>query len=338
MYHASFRQLQALTLVARHESVSRAADAMHLTQPAVSLQLRTLEQITGMALTRKVGRNIQLTAAGEVMAQFSERILRLWEQAGDELAALHGVTSGTLRIGAVTTAEHLLPPLLVPFTLERPDVRLKLQVGNRVEIVNLLARHEIDVAIMGTPPRELRTNAARFARHPMAFVANPEHPLMKKKKVTLADVMDANLLVRERGSGTRTAVERLLKEGGHAFDFGSEVSSNEAIKSMVSAGLGVGFLSVHACALEFEAALLEVLPMAGNPVEADWHVMHLADHPIAKVAAAFQDFVIENGQDLVKRELEAFYKGKAKSRAEGRAEGKPEGKDKAAEGKARARK
>jgi len=312
MYHASFRQLQSLVLVARHGSVSRAADAMHLTQPAVSLQIRTLEETAGMALTRKVGRNIQLTAAGEVMAEFSERILRLWEQASDELAALQGVTSGTLRIGAVTTAEHLLPPMLVPFTLERPDVRLKLQVGNRTEIINMLARHEIELAIMGTPPRELRTNAAKFARHPMAFVASPSHPLMKKKKITLNDVMAANLLVRERGSGTRTAVEKLLREEGHAAEFGSEVSSNEAIKRMVAAGLGVGFLSVHACGLEFEAGLLATLPI--NLVEADWHIMHLSDQPIPKVAAAFQDFVIENGQDLVARELEGFYKQLGKRR------------------------
>jgi len=315
MYHASFRQLQSLVLVARHESVSRAADAMHLTQPAVSLQLRTLEEIAGIALTRKVGRNIQLTAAGEVMAEFSERILRLWEQASDELAALQGVTSGTLRIGAVTTAEHLLPPMLVPFTLERPDVRLKLQVGNRTEIIQMLARHEIELAIMGTPPRELRTNAAKFARHPMAFVASPSHPLMRKKKITFNDVMAANLLVRERGSGTRTAVEKLLREEGHAAEFGSEVSSNEAIKRMVAAGLGVGFLSVHACGLEFENGLLAILPMPQNPVEADWHIMHLSDQPIPKVAAAFQDFVIDNGQDLVRRELEGFYKQLGKRRS-----------------------
>ncbi|MES2315887.1 MAG: LysR substrate-binding domain-containing protein [Pseudomonadota bacterium] len=310
MYHASFRQLQSLVLTARYESVSKAAEALHVTQPAVSLQLRTLEEIAGTALTRKVGRAIQLTAAGEVMLEFAERILRLWEQAGDELAALDGVASGTLRIGAVTTAEHLLPPLLVPFTMARPDVRLKLQVGNRIEILNMLARQEIDLAIMGTPPREFRTNAARFARHPMGFVASPEHPLMKKKKVTLADVLKANLLVRERGSGTRTAVEKLFKEGGHPLNFGSEVSSNEAIKRMVSAGLGLGFLSVHACALEFQAGLIELLPMPGNPVEADWHIMHLAGQPIPKVAAAFQDFVIDEGQALVQRELEGFYKRK----------------------------
>jgi DNA-binding transcriptional LysR family regulator len=148
----------------------------------------------------------------------------------------------------------------------------------------------------------------------MAFVASPTHPLMKKKKITLNDVMAANLMVRERGSGTRTAVEKLLREAGHPAEFGSEVSSNEAIKRMVSAGLGLGFLSVHACALEFEAGLVKLLPMQGNPVEADWHIMHLADHPIAKVAAAFQDFVIDQGQALVQRELEGFYQPARRTR------------------------
>ncbi len=314
MNHASFRQLEALLLVSRHASVSRAAEALHVTQPAVSLQLRMLEQAAGTPLTRKVGRGIQLTAAGDVMVDFAERILRLWQDATDEVAALKGVISGTLRIGAITTAEYLLPPMLVQFTTERPDVRIKFRIGNRNEIVTMLGKHEIDLAIMGTPPRELRTNAARFARHPMAFVAGTGHPLMKKKRVTLADIMDANLLVRERGSGTRTAVERLFKEAGYPLRIGSELSSNEAIKRMVVAGLGVAFLSVHACTLEFEAGLVRMLPMPENPMEADWYVMHLTDKPIPTVAAAFQDFVIDNGQDVVRRQLEAFHRDAAKPR------------------------
>ncbi|HZW19912.1 LysR family transcriptional regulator [Noviherbaspirillum sp.] len=318
MYLASFKQLQALLMVARHESVSRAADALHVTQPAVSLQLKMLEEAAGTSLTRKVGRGIQLTAAGEVMAEFAERILRLWDEAVDEVAALKGVISGTLRIGAITTAEYLLPPMLVQFTTERPDVRIKLQVGNRNEIVNMLGKHEIDLAIMGTPPRELRTNAARFARHPMAFIASPGHPLMQKKKVTLADIMEANLLVRERGSGTRTTIERLFKEAGYPLRIGSELSSNEAIKRMVVAGLGVAFLSVHACTLEFEAGLVRMLPVAENPVEADWYVMHLAGEHVPTVAAAFQDFVIENGQEVVRRQLEAFHRDAAKLRPAGK--------------------
>ncbi|WP_194723229.1 LysR family transcriptional regulator [Noviherbaspirillum malthae] len=312
MNPASFKQLEALLLVARHESVSRAAEALHVTQPAVSLQLRMLEEAAGTPLTRKVGRGIQLTAAGEVMVDFADRILRLWEEATDEVAALKGAISGTLRIGAITTAEYLLPPMLVQFTTERPGVRIKLQAGNRNEIVSMLTKHEIDLAIMGTPPRELRTNASRFARHPMAFIASPDHPLMKRKRVALGDIMDANLLVRERGSGTRTTVERLFKEAGMPLRIGSELSSNEAIKRMAVAGLGVAFLSVHACTLEFEAGLVGLLPMAENPVEADWYVMHLTDKPIPTVAAAFQDFVIENGQQVVHKQLGAFHRDAAR--------------------------
>ena len=308
MYHASFRQLQALVLVGRHESVSRAAEELHVTQPAISAQLRALEELAGTALTRKVGRNIQLTAAGEVMLRFAERILQLWEQAGDELGELQGVSSGTLRIGAVVTAEHLLPSMLVKFTTERPNVRMKLHVGNRSEIVAMLSRKEIDLAIMGTPPREFRINAARFAHHPMAFIASPKHPLMRKKRVSIDDVVNANLLVRERGSGTRTTVERVFKDAGHTLHFGSEVSSNEAIKSMVAAGLGVGFVSVHACALEFEAGLLDILPMKESPVEGSWHVMHLVDQPLPRIAAAFQDFMVTSGQELIGAELESFYR------------------------------
>ncbi|MEC4718616.1 LysR family transcriptional regulator [Noviherbaspirillum sp. CPCC 100848] len=314
MNPASFKQLEALLLVARHESVSRAAEALHVTQPAVSLQLRMLEEAAGTPLTRRVGRGIQLTAAGEVMVDFADRILRLWEEAADEVAALKGAISGTLRIGAITTAEYLLPPMLVQFTTERPGVRIKLQAGNRNEIVSMLTKHEIDLAIMGTPPRELRTNASRFARHPMAFIASPDHPLMKKRRVTLGDIMEANLLVRERGSGTRTTVERLFKEASMPLRIGSELSSNEAIKRMAVAGLGVAFLSVHACTLEFEAGLVGLLPMAENPVEADWYVMHLTDKAIPTVAAAFQDFVIENGQQVVHKQLGAFHRDAAKPR------------------------
>jgi LysR family transcriptional regulator, low CO2-responsive transcriptional regulator len=130
--------------------------------------------------------------------------------------------------------------------------------------------------------------------------------------------MEVNLLVRERGSGTRTAIEKLFKESGYPLRIGSELSSNEAIKRMVVAGLGVAFLSVHACTLEFEAGLMRMLPMAENPVEADWHVMHLADQHIPTVAAAFQDFVIENGQEVVLRQLEAFHRDAAKLKSPGR--------------------
>jgi DNA-binding transcriptional LysR family regulator len=305
MYPASFKQLQALVQVARHQSVSRAAEAMHVTQPAVSLHLKLLEEAAGTPLTRKQGRNIQMTAAGELMVGYAERILRLWEEAGDEIAAFKGVTSGTLRIGAVMTAEHLLPAMLVRFTTGRPHVRIKLQVGSRPEVLGMLSRDEIDLAIMGTPPREFPTSASRFARHPMAFFVAPGHPLLGAGKVSLADVVRHNLLVRERGSGTRAAVDKLYQDAGAPLEIGSELSSNEAIKQMTAAGLGVGFLSVHACTLEVRNRLLAVLPVAGTTtVSGDWHVMHKAERAIPTVAASFHEFIVAHGQQVIRDELE----------------------------------
>ncbi|MBP0630415.1 LysR family transcriptional regulator [Cupriavidus sp. AcVe19-1a] len=302
----TFRQLNAIDAVARLGGVSRAAEELHLTQPTVSLQLRLLEQATGTPLVQRVGRGMQLTPAGEVIAGYAGQMLRLWRDAVEEVAAHKGDQAGTLRVGAITTAEYLLPPMLVAFTGQRPEVKIKLSVGNREEIIRMLAMHEIDLAIIGRPPSDVRTHATPFAKHPMAFIAAPDHPLMSRRNLSLKDLLNANLLVRERGSGTRNTVERLFKEAGHRLPLGSELSSNAAIKRMVAAGLGVAFLSLHACTLEFQAGLIGLLPLKDNPIERDWYVLNLPGVRIPRVAMAFRAFLIEHGQAEITRQLETF--------------------------------
>ena len=301
--NATFKQLLAFHTVARLQSVSLAADELHLTQPAVSIQIGILEASAGTPLLQRSGRGVRLTDAGELLRTYANRILELWREAGDEMAALQGVFSGTLRVGAVTTAEYLLPPLLVRFAGDNPKVKVKLQVGNRDEIVRLLAGQEIDIAIMGRPPAELRTESSAFAKHPMAFLAAPGHPLMSQRLVELATVAEARILVRERGSGTRTTVERLFKDERLQLRIGSEMSSNEAIKQMCAAGFGVAFLSMHTCVLEMRAGVLKMLPMAGNPIERDWFVMHLASKQLPQVASAFEQFLLASGQDFIDGQL-----------------------------------
>jgi len=301
--NATFRQLAAFAAVARLGSVSRAARELHLTQPALSIQLGLLKESAGAPLLEREGRGIRLTAAGDVMASYASRILELWREAGDEMAAQRGEFSGTLRVGAVTTAEYLLPPLLVSFAAAHPGVKVKLSVGNRDQIVDMLGGQEVDIAIMGRPPAELRTTSVAFAKHPMAFLASPIHPLMAVRRVSLADVSAANLLVRERGSGTRTTVERIYKDAGVPLRIGSEMSSNEAIKQMCAAGFGPAFLSLHTCRLEFEAGLLGLLPMADNPIERDWYAMHLASRRLPQVASFFKQFLADDGQRLVNTHL-----------------------------------
>jgi DNA-binding transcriptional LysR family regulator len=301
--NATFRQLTAFHTVARLGSVSLAADELHLTQPAVSIQIGALEESAGTPLLQRTGRGVRLTEAGELLAGYASRIVELWREAGEEMATLQGVFSGTLRVGTVTTAEYLLPPLLVTFVNEHPKVKVKLQVGNRDEIVRMLAGQEIDIAIMGRPPGELKTDARAFAKHPMAFLAAPSHPLMHEPRLTLAHVAETRILVRERGSGTRTTVERVFKDNDLPLRIGSELSSNEAIKRMCAAGFGVAFLSMHTCVLEIDAGLLALLPVPHNPIVRDWYVMHLSSRQLPQVALAFEEFLCEKGQAEIHRQL-----------------------------------
>jgi len=302
--NATLRQLSAFHAVARLGSVSRAASELYLTQPAVSIQLKLLEESAGTPLLQREGRGVRLTAAGDLMASYAGRILDLWRDVGDEMATLRGVFSGTLRVGAVTTAEYLLPPLLVSFANEHPNVKVKLRVGNRDEIVRMLAAQEVDLVIMGRPPGELKTVATAFAKHPMAFIASPRHPLMAQRRLTLADLEGASLLARERGSGTRTTLERLFKDEAITLRIGSELSSNEAIKQMCVAGFGVAFLSLHTCRLELDADLLQLLPLDSNPVEREWFVLHLASRQLPQVAVAFEQFLTAQGQRLIHAQLQ----------------------------------
>ena len=301
--NATFRQLATFHAVARLNSVSLAADELHLTQPAVSIQIGILEESAGTPLLTRTGRGIRTTAAGDLLAKYAGRILELWREAGEEMATLQGVFSGTLRVGAVTTAEYLLPPLLVAFANDNPKIKLNLRVGNRDEIVRMLAGHEIDLAIMGRPPAELKTVSLAFAKHPMGFFASPNHPLMTQRGLTLADLASERILVRERGSGTRTTVERIFKDASLQLRIGSEMSSNEAIKQMCAAGFGVAFLSMHTCVLEQQAGVLQLLPMADNPIERDWYVMHLSSQQLPQVALAFKEFLRDEGQDRIRRQL-----------------------------------
>jgi len=300
---ASFRQLAAFHAVARLGSVSLAADELHLSQSAVSIQIASLESAAGAPLLARTGRGVRLTEAGELLLGYVDRMLTLWAEAGDEMATFLGAYSGSLRVGAVTSAEYWVPRLLVTFLSGHPQVKVQLRLGNREEIVRILATQDVDVAVMGAPPPELNVVAARVANNPMGFIAAPQHPLMTDPELSMARLAEARLLVRERGSGSRTTVERLFREAGLKLRIGSELSSNESIKQMCAAGFGPAYLSIHTCALEMRAGSLKLLPVPGNPTMRGWHVVHLASRQLPPVAAAFAAYLRDRGQDEIHRQV-----------------------------------
>ena len=303
---ATLKQLSAFHTVARLGSISKAADALHLTQSAVSIQIGSIEETIGTPLLVRTGRGVRLTEAGELLQGYAERVIALWNEMGESMDTFLGAFSGTLRVGAVATTEYWLPSLLVAFASENPKAKLKLHTGNRDEIVRILAAQEIDVAVMGNPPDELKPTSTRFAKNPMGFLASPNHPLMAERRLTMAKLAEAHLLVRERGSGSRATLTRLFKEAGLNLRIGSELSSNEAIKQMCIAGFGPAYLSLHTCILEMKAGLLALLPMPRNTIEREWFVVHSPSvKDLPRVAFAFERFLRLRGQMKINQLLEA---------------------------------
>ena len=289
--------------VARLGSVSLAAEELHLSQSAVSVQISGLEAAAGTKLITRTGRGVRLTDAGELLVVYADRLAALWNETSDEMTVYLGSFTGTLRVGAVTTAEYWVPRLLVAFVNENPKVKIRLRVGNREAMVRDLSSDEIDIAVMGSPPREISVDACPIARNPVAFVATPDHPLMSVPDLTMARLAEERLLVRERGSGSRITLERLFRDAGLRLRIGSELSSNESIKQMCAAGFGPAYLSLHTCMLEIEAGLLKLLPMPNNPIEREWFAVRLAERTVPQVAAAFENFLRRRGQTEIDKQL-----------------------------------
>lgn len=297
---ATLKQLHAFHTVARMGSISQAAQVLHLTQSAISIQIGSIEQKLGTPLLTRTGRGMRLTEAGVMLQGYAERIVDLWDEMGENMGTYVGAFAGTLRVGAVATTEYWLPSLLVAYANENPKAKVKLHVGNRDEIVRSLESQEIDVAVMGNPPDSLKPTSTRFAKNLMGFLAAPAHPLIAEENLTMARLAQEPMLVRERGSGSRATVTRLFVEAGYTMRIGSEFASNEAIKQMCMAGFGPAYLSLPTCILEMKAGLLTLLPMEGNIIEREWFVAHSpATKPLPQMAVAFERFLKLNGQKKI---------------------------------------
>jgi DNA-binding transcriptional LysR family regulator len=305
MRDATLRQLQIFAAAARTLSFSRAARDVHLTQPAVSMQIRELERIAGLPLFERGRGRLRLTAAGDELLVHAHRVLQELRDAEEALAALAGLSRGRLTIAVVSTAKYFAPKLLARFTHGHPGIELRLLVNNRAEVVRLLADDEVDLAITGTTPHELPLAAKPFARHPLVVVAPPDHALARRRRVTAAELAREPFLVREPGSGTRAAFERFLRGARVHAGRTTEMQSNETIKQAVMAGMGVAFLSAHAVGLELAAGYLVVLSVEGLPVYREWNVVHREGKVLSPAAAAFRLFVLEEGGAFLARWLPA---------------------------------
>jgi LysR family transcriptional regulator, low CO2-responsive transcriptional regulator len=301
MRNITLRQLRVFAEVARRLSFVRAAEALHLTPPAVTMQVKELEAAVQLPLFDRQGRTVSLTTAGEYLLVYAKRMLATMKDAEDAMARFRRVETGLLNIGLVSTAKYFVPRLLARFREEHPGVEVRLQVsGNREQLLRLLHAGDIDLAVMGRPPKEMATRAEPFAAHPLVFVAPPGHPLLALDGLAPALLEDHPLIVREPGSGTRKAMEDFFTEHRVSPRISMEMSSNETIKQAVMAGMGISFLSLHTLGLEMRSGLLEVLDVEGTPIMKTWNLVHLLSKLLSPAAEAFRYFVLEEAEKMLR--------------------------------------
>lgn len=309
--HITLRQYRVFEAVARHLSFTQAARELHLSQPAVSMQVKQMEGQVGLPLYEQVGKQIHLTEAGEEILHYSRAIGQLLDEAEEVINELKGAHRGRLTISVASTANYFVPTLLGVFHDRFPGITVSLDVTNRETLVEQLSENLVDLVVMGQPPKDMNLESGTFMENPLVIVAPPNHPLAKEKNIPLQRLEDEVFLTREPGSGTRSAIERFFNQHGVRLNTGMEIASNEAIKQSVQAGLGLGLLSRDTLDMELALGKLVILEVEDFPILRYWYVMHRKGKRLSTVAQAFKQFLLDEANTLLHSDGKLPSSGKA---------------------------
>jgi len=288
----TLRQLKVFEAVARNRSYTRAAEALHLSQPAVSMQIRQLEDNCGLPLFEQMGKQTFLTPAGEELFRYASRILEQLGEIQTLFDELRGLGRGAVSISVATTASHFATRLLAEFAERNPGITVSLDVSNREQLLRQLDANERDFVIMGRPPEGRSLNAEPFMENPLVMIARPDHPLAGVERIAFDRLAEERFVMREKGSGTRGAIERFFEARGLHHEATMELASNEAIKQAVMAGLGLGIVSQHIISLEVDTGRLVVLDVEGFPIMRHWYLVQREGKRLSPVSQAFRSFVL----------------------------------------------
>lgn len=297
MQRVSLKQLRAFAATVQAGTASGAAQLLNITPPAISLQLRLLEENVGLPLLQRNQDGLQITQAGQELLATADRIEAALDECGEALETLNSGEGGRVSVGVVSTAKYFAPQALAAFAKSHPKVEIRLQVGNRGETIAALCGHELDFAVMGRPPIDFTVERAVIGDHPHIIVGPSDHPLGQRKRLALTDLAGETFLLREQGSGTRLLMQRLFSDAGLSPNLGMEMGSNETIKQAVMAGLGIALISAHTVSAEIADGRLKVLPVKGMPVVRQWFVVRPQDKRLLPAAQALWDFFATSGAE-----------------------------------------
>jgi DNA-binding transcriptional LysR family regulator len=293
--HSTLHQLRIFETLSRHLSVVRTAEELHMTSPAVSIQVKQLSETIGTPLTEQIGKRLYLTAAGEILAATCRDVQERLERTHQELAELQGSERGTLRLAILNTAKYLVPRLIGDFCERYPKIEVSLQLGNRSSLLQRLTENLDDLYVLGLPPDNLKVTAKPFVENPLVAIAHPQHPLATQSGISLQCLVEEPFIAREPGSGTRLAYETFFHKHGLKLKIRMESASTEAIKQIVSGRLGVSILSEHAIRSELVNGTLVKLDVINLPLIRQWYLVHHKDKQLSQISKAFSHFLLEKG-------------------------------------------
>jgi DNA-binding transcriptional LysR family regulator len=296
----SLKQLRAFAATIRTGSVTQAAAALYVTPPAVTTHLKSLEKIVGQTIYEKNPEGPQPTDVGLELLEAADEIEKVIERTRIKIEALAAGATGTVILGVVSTGKYFAPGIVARFRQHHPDIRVRLAIGNRTEIIKGLERREYDLLIMGRPPAHVAVDREVLGDHPHVLVAAPGHPLVGDSDILPEELQRETFLCREEGSGTRALMTRFLDRIGGGRPFNTvEMGTNETIKQAVMAGLGIAIISAHTCHSELAEGKLALLQAEGLPLVRQWFLIHRPDRELTKAAEVLRRFIIGHKGEIL---------------------------------------
>ena len=294
-HYTTFRQLEIFEAIARLGSFTRASEELYLTQPTVSMQMKKLSDMIGVPLIEHVGKKISLTQDGQELAQATREIFGIMDRFTMSVAERQGLKKGQLRLMAITTASYFAPRLLGEFAKLYPGIEVSLRVTNKEQVLASIANNLDDLYLLGQPPEDMEIESTPIMDNPIIVIAAPDHPLAHEKNISLERLAQEPWLMREKGSGTRNAIERRFDEMGISVRPRLELGSNEAIKQAILTGLGISALSRHTLMLN-QPGQFAILDVQGFPIIRHWYAIYPAGRQLSVAARAFLDYLLERGE------------------------------------------
>lgn len=303
----TFRQLKVFDVVARHLNYTSAAKELYLSQPAVSMQVKQLEEQVSLPLIEKQGKKLYLTEVGREMHNYARSTIQQLIDLEETIGQMKTLEQGHLKLAVASTANHFVIRLLAIFARMHPKIRISLEVSNRSCLLELLDKNECDLVIMGRPPEGCNLVSESFLDNPLVVIAHLDHPLVKIKNVKLKDLIKEEFVIREQGSGTRSAIERFFSDRSLEFKTKLDMSNNRAIKHAVEEGLGVSIVSMHTLELELIAKTLKIVDVEDFPIIRQWYLVQREGKRLSPIATVFKQYIMEGADDVIQDFTKPLY-------------------------------